>query len=104
MKELLIEFMRCSSAGSYNLKDELIRVPIKRNQKKLNLWERSVLVHELVHTLQGQIVDLKTWYEEMEELDDYTNYPGRRAIMEAQAELVQACLLYTSPSPRDLST
>ena len=90
MKELLIEFMRCSSAGSYNLKDELIRVPIKRNQKKLNLWERSVLVHELVHTLQGQIVDLKTWYEEMEELDDYTNYPGRRAIMEAQAELVQA--------------
>ena len=26
----------------------------------------------------------------MEELDDYTNYPGRRAIMEAQAELVQA--------------
>ena len=71
MKELLIEFMRCSSAGSYNLKDELIRVPIKRNQKKLNLWERSVLVHELVHTLQGQIVDLKTWYEEMEELDEF---------------------------------
>ena len=70
MKQLLVEFMRCSSAGSYNLKDELIRVPVKRNQKKLNLWERSVLVHELVHTLQGQIVDLKTWYEEMEELDD----------------------------------
>ena len=46
MKELLIEFMRCSSAGSYNLKDELIRVPIKRNQKKLNLWETSDLVHE----------------------------------------------------------
>ena len=62
MKELLIEFMRCSSAGSYNLKDELIRVPIKRNQKKLNLWERAVLVHELVHTIKGQIVDLKTWY------------------------------------------
>jgi NADH:ubiquinone oxidoreductase subunit C len=90
MKQLLVEFVRCSSAGSYNLKDELIRVPIKRNQKKLNLWERSVLVHELVHTLQGQIVDLKTWYEEMEDLDDYTNYAGRRAIMEAQADLVQA--------------
>jgi len=90
MKQLLVEFMRCSSAGSYNLKDELIRVPVKRNQKKLNLWEKSVLVHELVHTLQGQIVDLKTWYEEMEELDDYSNYAGRRAIMEAQADLVQA--------------
>ena len=90
MKQLLVEFMRCSSAGSYNLIDELIRVPVKRNQKKLNLWERSVLVHELVHTLQGQIVDLKTWYEEMEELDDYSNYAGRRAIMEAQADLVQA--------------
>ena len=90
MKQLLVEFMRCSSAGSYNLKDELIRVPIKRNQKKLNLWEQSVLVHELTHTLQGQVVDLKTWYEGMEELDDYSNYAGRRAIMEAQADLIQA--------------
>ena len=90
MKQLLVEFMRCSSAGSYNLIDELIRVPIKRNQKKLNLWEQSVLVHELTHTLQGQIVDLKSWYEEMEELDDFSNYAGRRAIMEAQAEIVQA--------------
>ena len=90
MKQLLVEFMRCSSAGSYNLIDELIRVPIKRNQKKLNLWEQSVLVHELTHTLQGQIVDLKSWYEEMEELDDFSNYAGRRSIMEAQAELVQA--------------
>ena len=50
MKQLLVEFMRCSSAGSYNLIDELIRVPIKRNQKKLNLWEQSVLVHELTHS------------------------------------------------------
>jgi len=89
MKQLLVEFMRCASAGSYNLKDELIRVPIKRNQKKLNLWEQSVLVHELTHTLQGQVVDLKNWYEEMEELDDYSNYAGRRAIMEAQADLIQ---------------
>ena len=90
MKQLLVEFMRCSSAGSYNLIDELIRVHIKRNQKKLNLWEQSVLVHELTHTLQGQIVDLKSWYEEMEELDDFSNYAWRRSIMEAQAELVQA--------------
>ena len=29
----------------------------EKNQKKFNLFEQSVLVHELTHTLQGQVVD-----------------------------------------------
>ena len=90
MKNLLVEFQRCASAGSYNLLDKILRVPINKNQKKFNLWEQSVIVHELTHSLQGQVVDLSGWYEEMKEADDFANYPGRRAIMEAQADLVQA--------------
>ena len=49
---LQVEFQRCFSAGSYNLLDKILRVPIKKNQKKLNLYEQSVVVHELVHSLQ----------------------------------------------------
>ena len=90
MKELIVEFQRCASAGSYNLLDKILRVPVKRNQTKLNLWEQSVIVHELVHSLQGQIIDLSDWYSTMKENDDFMNYPGRRSIMEAQADLVQA--------------
>ena len=90
MKELLVEFQRCASAGSYNLLDETLRVPIKRNQKKFNFWEQSVIVHELVHSLQGQIVNLSNWYQVMKDSDDFMNYPGRRSIMEGQADLVQA--------------
>ena len=90
MKELIVEFQRCASAGSYNLLDQILRVPIKRNQTKLNFWEQSVIVHELVHSLQGQIFDLSDWYSTMKENDDFMNYPGRRSIMEAQADLVQA--------------
>ena len=90
MKDLIVEFQRCASAGSYNLLDKILRVPIKRNQTKLNLWEQSVIVHELVHSLQGQIIDLSDWYSTMKENDDFMNYPGRRSIMEAQADLVQA--------------
>ena len=90
MKELIVEFQRCASAGSYNLLDQILRVPIKRNQTKLNLWEQSVIVHELVHSLQGQVVDLSEWYTTMKDNDDFMNYPGRRSIIEAQADLVQA--------------
>ena len=90
MKDLIVEFQRCASAGSYNLLDQILRVPIKRNQTKLNFWEQSVIVHELVHSLQGQIFDLSDWYSTMKENDDFMNYPGRRSIMEAQADLVQA--------------
>ena len=90
MKKLIVEFQRCASAGSYNLLDETLRVPIKRNQKKFNFWEQSVIVHELVHSLQGQIVNLSNWYQDMKDSDDFMNYPGRRSIMEGQADLVQA--------------
>ena len=89
MKELIVEFQRCASAGSYNLLDQILRVPVEKNQKKLNLWEQSVIVHELVHSLQGQIVGLSDWYSTMKENDDFMDYPGRRSIMEAQADLVQ---------------
>ena len=75
MKNLLVEFQRCASAGSYNLLDKILRVPINKNQKKFNLWEQSVIVHELTHSLQGQVVDLSGWYEEMKEADDFANYP-----------------------------
>ena len=90
MKKLIVEFQRCASAGSYNLLDETLRVPIKRNQKKFNFWEQSVIVHELVHSLQGQVVNLSNWYQVMKDSDDFMNYPGRRSIMEGQADLVQA--------------
>ena len=36
MKNLLVEFQRCASAGSYNLLDKILRVPINKNQKKFN--------------------------------------------------------------------
>jgi len=90
LKELYVTFQRCASSGSYNLDDKILRVPIKKNQKKFNLFEQSVLVHELTHTLQGQVVDLSAWYNEMKEADDFSDYYGRRAIMEAQADLIQA--------------
>ena len=90
MKNLLVEYQRCASSGSYNLVDKVLRVPVKKNQQKFNLWEQSVLVHELTHTLQGQVIDLAGWYEEMKEKDDFSDYAGRRSIMEAQADLVQA--------------
>tara|TARA_Y100000389_G_scaffold72104_1_gene68898 strand:+ start:20 stop:1387 length:1368 start_codon:yes stop_codon:yes gene_type:complete len=90
MKNLLVEYQRCASSGSYNLVDKVLRVPVKKNQEKFNLWEQSVLVHELTHTLQGQIIDLAGWYDEMKEKDDFSDYAGRRSIMEAQADLVQA--------------
>ena len=90
MKNLLTEFQRCASSGSYNLLDKILRIPVKANQKKFNLWEQSVIVHELVHSLQGQLVDLSGWYLTMKEADDFSDYPGRRAIMEAQADLIQA--------------
>ena len=90
MKELYVDFVRCASSGSYSLDDKILRVPIKKNQKKLNLFEQSVLVHELTHTLQGQIIDLSAWYNEMKEADDFSDYYGRRSIMEGQADLVQA--------------
>ena len=90
MKNLLTEFQRCASSGSYNLLDKILRIPVKANQKKFNLWEQSVIVHELVHSLQGQVVDLSGWYLTMKEADDFSDYPGRRAIMEAQADLIQA--------------
>jgi hypothetical protein len=86
---LQVEFQRCFSAGSYNLLDKILRVPIKKNQKKLNLYEQSVVVHELVHSLQGQHFATDNWYEEMDELDDFTYYPGFVSLMEAQADYVQ---------------
>ena len=86
---LQVEFQRCFSAGSYNLLDKILRVPIKKNQNKLNLYEQSVVVHELVHSLQGQHFATDKWYEEMDQLDDFTYYPGVVSLMEAQADYVQ---------------
>ena len=90
MKQLYVDFVRCASSGSYSLDDKILRVPVKRNQKKFNFFEQSVLVHELTHSLQGQVIDLKGWYEGMKEADDFSDYPGRRSLMEGQADLVQA--------------
>ncbi len=90
LKDLYVTFQRCASSGSYNLEDKILRIPIKRNQKKFNLFEQSVLVHELTHSLQGQIIDLSAWYNEMKDADDFSDYYGRRSIMEAQADLIQA--------------
>ena len=87
--DLQVEFQRCFSAGSYNLLDKILRVPIKKNQKKLNLYEQSVVVHELVHSLQGQHFATDEWYEEMDNLDDFTYYYGFVALMEAQADYVE---------------
>ena len=87
--DLQVEFQRCFSAGSYNLLDKILRVPIKKNQKKLNLYEQSVVVHELVHSLQGQHFATDKWYEEMDNLDDFTYYYGFVALMEAQADYVE---------------
>ena len=89
LKDLLVEFQRCASSGSYNLLDKILRVPVKKNQKKLNLFEQSVITHELVHSLQGQIIDLSAWYYEMKDADDFSDYYGRRSIMEAQADIIQ---------------
>jgi len=90
LKDLYVTFQRCASSGSYNLDDKILRVPIKKNQKKFNLFEQSVLVHELTHTLQGQVIDLSSWYHEMKDADDFSDYYGRRSLMEGQADLVQA--------------
>ena len=87
--ELQVEFQRCFSAGSYNLLDKILRVPIKKNQKKLNLYEQSVVVHELVHSLQGQQFKTDSWYQEMDDLDDFTYYYGFVSLMEAQSEYVE---------------
>lgn len=87
---LQVEFQRCFSAGSYNLLDKILRLPIKTGQKKLNFYEQRVIVHELVHSLQGQHFEISEWYQEMDELDDFSNYPGIRALMEAQADWVEA--------------
>ena len=89
LKDLYVTFQRCASSGSYNLEDKTLRIPIKKNQKKFNLFEQSVLVHELTHTLQGQVVDLSGWYNEMKDADDFSDYYGRRSIMEGQADLIQ---------------
>jgi len=87
---LQVEFQRCFSAGSYNLIDKILRVPIKNKRvKTLNLYEQSVVVHELVHSLQGQYFQTDKWYEEMEESDNFTYYPGFVSLMEAQADYVQ---------------
>jgi len=86
---LQVEFQRCFSAGSYNLLDKILRVPIKKNQKKLNLYEQSVVVHELVHSLQGQRFKTDNWYQEMDDLDDFSYYPGYVSLMEAQADYVE---------------
>ena len=83
-----VEFQRCFSAGSYNLLDKILRVPIKKNQKKLNLYEQGVVIHELVHSLQGQYFEIDKWYQEMDDLDDFTYYPGTVAFMEGQAVYV----------------
>jgi len=88
-KNLIVEFQRCASAGSYNLLDRILRVPIQKGQTKLNLWEQRVIVHELVHSLQGQHFMISEWYQEMKDLDDFSYYPGLRALMEAQAEIVE---------------
>ena len=32
---------------------------------------------------------ISEWYQEMDDLDDFSNYPGLRALMEAQAEWVE---------------
>ena len=89
---LQVEFQRCFSAGSYNLLDKILRVPIKKNQKKLNLYEQSVVIHELVHSLQGQRFKTDNWYQEMDDLDDFTYYPGFVSLMEAQADYVEGKL------------
>ena len=86
---LQVEFQRCFSAGSYNLLDKILRLPIRPGQKKLNFYEQRVIVHELVHSLQGQHFEISEWYKEMDELDDFSNYPGIRALMEAQADWVE---------------
>jgi len=86
---LQVEFQRCFSAGSYNLLDKILRVPIKKKQRKLNLYEQSVVVHELVHSLQGQHFETDNWYQEMDDLDDFTYYPGFVSLMEAQADYVE---------------
>ena len=86
---LQVEFQRCFSAGSYNMLDKILRVPIKKNQKKLNLYEQAVVVHELVHSLQGQRFKTDNWYQEMDDLDDFTYYPGYVSLMEAQADYVE---------------
>ena len=87
---LQVEFQRCFSAGSYNLLDKTLRVPIKPGQKKLNFYEQRVVVHELVHSLQGMHFEVSEWYQEMDDLDDFSYYPGIRALMEAQADWVEA--------------
>ncbi len=89
LKDLYVTFQRCASSGSYNLEDKTLRIPIKRNQNKFNLFEQSVLIHELTHTLQGQVIDLSGWYNEMKDADGFSDYYGRRSIMEGQADLIQ---------------
>ena len=36
MKNLLVEYQRCASSGSYNLVDKVLRVPVKTNQQKVS--------------------------------------------------------------------
>ena len=88
-KNLIVEFQRCASAGSYNLLDRILRVPIQKGQTKLNLWEQRVIVHELVHSLQGQHFMISEWYQEMKDLDDFSYYPGLRALMELKLKLLR---------------
>ena len=47
------------------------------------------MVHELVHSLQGQYFEIDNWYQEMDDLDDFTYYPGFVSLMEAQADYVE---------------
>ena len=47
------------------------------------------MVHELVHSLQGQQFKTDSWYQEMDDLDDFTYYYGFVSLMEAQSEYVE---------------
>ena len=56
----------------------------------------SALLAEMAEALEGMDEDLSRAYDQINDLSD--------ELEDLEADLYEDCLLYTSPSPRDLST
>ncbi len=87
LEELLLEVYGDAVAGFYDLDTEEIVVPSR--DEGFSLIQQSTLVHELVHALTDQNLDIAGPYEEMVDTDRFDQAGGYQALLEGDASLAE---------------
>lgn len=93
LEVLLLDVFGASVAGFYDLDAEEIVVPAR--EEGFSLLQQSTLVHELVHALTDQNLDIHGPYEEMIDDERYDEAGAYQALLEGDASLAEYLWLQT---------